>query len=554
MATRVTPDCEQIPINIVGSSSFGRYPKISLEKTYNMFESDNWLVDFPGYQKVLEMLPGGIEGRGLYKSFRGNLLVAVVDGNVYKIDKTLSSTLIGTLNTFNGNVFIDENLNNQICIVDGLNAYIYNWSLGGPKLTVQTGGAFASGALIPGYVTYHNEFFLFGNSRQSLNGAFWYAYVFSDNTHIVEAPNGQMTIQTKPDYALAIKRIPGQGSNVIVMGGLVSEIHTQIAATSFQPPYIKNQSFNIDYGVLSVDTIADNDTYIVWLGINQSNSVVILALSGQTLEKISTDGIDYLLGSLNHPEMSTGMMYTVDGQLFYHFTFYHPMDNLSLVYNFNNKKFYHVSDHNLDFHPAREVVFFNQNTTPGSLSQDSYFISISGGALYRFSTDITFINEDIPDPQNIFVTDPRLKYEIPRIRICKEIRFPTSAPFKINQLVFTLEMGVDQIPAVQDCLIYMITESGIRMFSEDDIQLVPEKGGIEDCVSRPYQARVDLSISKDGCETWGNYVSRFCHPAGKRKNMMRWEKQGYANDYTPKFKFWSLGRFVVSDGLVEVTP
>lgn len=548
MATRVTPDSEQIPINIVGSSSFGRYPKISLEKTYNMFESDGWLVDFPGYQKVLEILPGGVEGRGLYKSYRGNLLIAVVDANVYRIDSTLSATKIGVLNTFRGNVFIDENLNDQICIVDGLNAYIYNWSTYS-AVTVQTDGALGSGALIPNYVTYHNEFFLFGNSPNSANGAFWYAYVFSDPTHI--AQEAQLTLQTKPDYALAVKRIPGQASNVLVLGGLVSEVHTQVGGLI---PYIRNQSFNVDYGVLSVDTIADNDTYIVWLGVNQTNNVTILALTGQGVEKISTDGIDYLLSSLVQPQKSTAMMYTVDGQLFYHFTFYDPRDNLSLVYNFNNKKFYHVSDHNLDYHPAREVVFFSQNSFSGPLTAEMFFMSLNGGAIYRFSTDITFINLDIPDAENIFETDPRLKYEIPRIRICKQIRFPTSAPFKINQLVYTLEMGVDRIPAVQDCLIYMITESGIRMFSENDIQLVPEKGGQEDCVSRPYQARVDLAISKDGGETFGNYVSRYCHPVGKRKNMMRWEKQGFANDYTPKFKFWSLGRFVVNDGIVDVTP
>ena len=59
MAIRVTPKSEQIPINIVGSSSFGDWPKISLEKTYNMFESDGWLVPYPGWHKVLIPLAAG---------------------------------------------------------------------------------------------------------------------------------------------------------------------------------------------------------------------------------------------------------------------------------------------------------------------------------------------------------------------------------------------------------------------------------------------------------------------------------------------------------------
>ena len=39
----------QFPVNIVGSSIFGRYPKISIEKTYNMFMSDKFMVPYSGY-------------------------------------------------------------------------------------------------------------------------------------------------------------------------------------------------------------------------------------------------------------------------------------------------------------------------------------------------------------------------------------------------------------------------------------------------------------------------------------------------------------------------
>ena len=46
---------KQMPLNIVGSSVFGRYPKISIEKTYNMLISDNWMVNYPGYSKVIDL-------------------------------------------------------------------------------------------------------------------------------------------------------------------------------------------------------------------------------------------------------------------------------------------------------------------------------------------------------------------------------------------------------------------------------------------------------------------------------------------------------------------
>ena len=135
---RQTPNATREEVNIVGSSTFGRYKKISSEKTYNMFVSDEWLVNTAGYQKVYELLPEGL-GRGIFTSIRGNRLIVVVDSFVYSINEHLVPTFVGMLGTERGVVYIDENLNSQICIVDGLNAYIYNYSLPGSSLTVQTG-------------------------------------------------------------------------------------------------------------------------------------------------------------------------------------------------------------------------------------------------------------------------------------------------------------------------------------------------------------------------------------------------------------------------------
>ena len=563
MATRNTPDAQQIPINVVGSSKFGRYPKISLEKTYNMFESDGWLVDFPAYAKILEMLSSGREGRALYRSFRGNFLIGVVDSNVYRVNRGLTSPiLIGALNSSTGEVYIDENLIEQLCLVDGLHAYIYHYSEP-PNLTIQMNGPLGTGDLIPNYVTYHNSFFLFGNANKTTQGAAWYVYKENEaNLHQILL-HDVLALQTKPDRALAVKRIPGQSANVLVLGGSVCEIHTQtggISSTGVPITYQRNSSFSSDYGCLAVSTIAESDTHICWLGINEGNAPSIMMFTGNTVERISTDGIDYLLDSLFHPELSTAMMYRVDGHLFYHLTFYYIAedrpdlsDNLSLIYDIDNKKFFHISDQNLDFHPARQIVYFDN---------ELYFISIRNGAIYRFSTDLTFINEDIPDnidsPNGIFETDPNLKYEMQRIRIPASIKFPTSTPFTANQFVFTLEQGCDNIEGIQECLILMITENDIRMFSEFGgpgnygIQLVPERHGQEDCESTPYQPRIDLALSRDGAVTFGNYVARYLNPLGYRKNILRWNKMGSANDLTLKIRFWSLGRFVSNDGLLDV--
>lgn len=581
MGMRVTPKSEQLPLDIVGSSKFGDYPKISLEKTYNMFHSDGFLVPYPGYHKVVELLAGaGREGRGLFRSFRGDFMVAVIDNAVYKVNLNLGLELVGFLATSSGEVFMDENLSQQICIVDGTNMYIYNYALNSvtqqSDIFIQSGGP-----LRPNYVTYHNTFFLIGNGATDGNGSRWFAYQRATDTTITM--HTEMALQTKPDNALAIVRIPGQASNVLVFGGAVCEVHTQTGGlnrTGQPQDYQRNNSISIDEGCLSVSTIATNNTFIAWLGISDGNMPAIVLMQGQQTKRISTDGIDFFLQTLKAPEKSTAMMYRLNGHLFYHLTFFDPADNVTLLYDIGEDKFYHLSDHNLDFHPARSMVFFNanQNDILDEVPQNIFFLSIKGGNIYQLSQKFTSIVEDINTDLEAGV-DPNLVFEMQRIRICRPIRFPTSMPFKANQLCFTIEMGCDNIDAIQECLVLMITEDNIRIFSEDNRinpafllppppfpnpappqflhdykQLVPEDAGQEDCVATPYRGRIDLAISKDGGETFSNYVPRYMNPIGVRKNILRWNKMGRANDLTPKIRFWTLGKVVATNGYVEVTP
>ncbi len=114
----MTPNAQQIPVKIVGSSIFGRHPIISDERTWNMFISDGWLLNFAGYQQAVDILPQGIEGRGLFHSTRGNFLLAIFASNIYRIDQNLGWTFLFSMGTSTGEVFMDENLSSQICIVD----------------------------------------------------------------------------------------------------------------------------------------------------------------------------------------------------------------------------------------------------------------------------------------------------------------------------------------------------------------------------------------------------------------------------------------------------
>jgi hypothetical protein len=526
---------QQIPINVVGSSTFGRYSKMSNARTYNMYMSstgegqsvNEWLISFPGYKAVTELLSSG-EGRGIFRSIRGNFMLAVVNANVYRINTNLGYILIGSLSSNTGEVFMDENLNNQICIVDGTNAYIYNHSLA-PNLTIQA----LSGTLIPNYVAYHNTFFLFGNGNTSGNGAAWYAYSYATDTTISQTT--QLALQTKPDYAIAVKRIPSQSANVLVFGTAVCEVHQQVGGIL---NYQRVNSVSVDYGCLSVSTIDAADQFIAWLGVNEFNAPVIMVYSGQGSANISTDGIAYELSNIQFPAQSTAAFIRVDGHLMYQLTFYNAADNVTYLYDFNTQKFFNLSDQYLNYHPARQYAYFNQQ---------NYFVSLNNARLYKIDSDITVINE------NLVGNLSSLIYDMQRIRITDNYAQEDSDRFIANRLTLTIEQGTDP-EYINSGIGYIVTEqtndpAGAYIVAEDGETYIVIEGST---TAIGYRPRVDLSISTDGAITWSNTVTYPMNPLGFRKNIMNWNRLGGCNTITFKFRFWGRHHFVVNQAVLEI--
>jgi hypothetical protein len=62
---------------------------------------------------------------------------------------------------------------------------------------------------------------------------------------------------------------------------------------------------------------------------------------------------------------------------------------------------------------------------------------------------------------------------------------------------------------------------------------------------------VDLSISTDGGASFGTQWAAYLPAIGHRKNRLMWWQCGIANDFVAQFKFWGMGRFVVTDGIAN---
>jgi len=558
---------KQFALNIVGSSKFGRYPKINIEKTYNMFESDHFLVPYAGYKIAINAssFKGGDQGRGIYASVKLGKIVVVIDSTVYlvtlQVDPfTQNSEFqqvipIGTLQTSSGVVYITENNKPQILISDNTALYIYDPTLSPTFQLISTP------EFIPGYVTFHDTYFICAAKSDSFYTPSatntWRLSGQNDGTTWPNVAQNIGLLQTKSDNIQAVVRFPSKGNMIFVMGETVTESWFDTGAQLF--PYQRNNQFNVDYGCLSAATVAYMDEIVVWLGANEKSGPIILYSDGGMPEKITTDGIDYLFSQLNDPADSQAFLYRQDGHLFYHINFY--TDNLSLFYDFNTGKFYHASDQNLNYFIAAQLAYFNNQY---------YFVSKNTGNLYAFDTIFTMY-EDFDVNKNI------IENEIPRIRSCANVRLPSQEYFIANDVGFTIETGVTNYQTqnigypflvtqdnkyiiTQGSFVNIATQDNNPLITQDNKFIVDQNLNINDfsmLISNNQQTlditpAVDLSISTDGGYSFGNEFRYVLNGIGKTKNRLMWWQAGIANDLICQFKFWGIGRFVATDGILNI--
>lgn len=460
---------KSIPFRVAGSTMFGRYPKISTEQTFNFILSDDWMVPSAGYANVATISPSG-QGRGIYASSIYQHMILVIDNLVYTVNKNLAVTLIASIDTTDGDVFIDENNGSQIAICDKKNIYIFDYST----------NTFSKAALdfLPGYVCFQDTYFI----APDLKNAQWRLSGNNDGLSWPDAPSSVGSFQTKPDRPVAAIKVPGRGNMLYVFGSIVTESWNDLGYQLF--PYQKNTYYNIDYGTLNPATIAANDQIVVWLGANEKSGPVIMYTQGGQPQQISTDGINFKLAEIKYPQNSYGFLFKQDGHQIYQFTF--PDDNLSYQYDFETGKFFTVTDQYMNFHIAKRVVAFNNSY---------YFVSFTDGNLYELNSKYTTYNGA----------------EIPRVRVCENIRTPDSTRFIVNDLTFTLEHGNSQGEQAIDC-----------------------------------------SFSHNGGESFSSYERRILNKLGRRPNKLDFWNLGMANDFVPQFRFWGFDRFVISNGLASI--
>jgi hypothetical protein len=102
----------------------------------------------------------------------------------------------------------------------------------------------------------------------------------------------------------------------------------------------------------------------------------------------------------------------------------------------------------------------------------------------------------------------------------------------------------------QDAL--LATQNGFNLVSQqfdetDFFYLISEQNDLQNTVPK-----VGLSISIDGGEHFSSSDDIEMPPIGQRKNKLMWWQLGAANNMVCQFRFWGLGRFVATDGVLNI--
>jgi hypothetical protein len=121
--------------------------------------------------------------------------------------------------------------------------------------------------------------------------------------------------------------------------------------------------------------------------------------------------------------------------------------------------------------------------------------------------------------------------------------------FIVKSLGFTIENGQPNEPIQVLGNAYLITQDGNMLVTQDGNYLITQDQLLT--LSGLYPEAIDLSISRDGAESFGNSVRYTMNPTGRKRSRLIFQRLGQANDFTPLIRFIGYGRFVAFDGVLE---
>lgn len=255
------------------------------------------LVSTPGLTLLLALPASPV--RGAYTDSKGQLWAAA--GNkVYSVSSLWVATEVGTLDTTLGPIYFKDNTIDVVC-VDGL--YGYTWDINDSTTFARIVDANFLGA---DRVEYLDSYFIFNRpgTRQ---------FILSPLNAVTPFSGLDVgTVGSTP--ADLIGHIVVQ-ENLYLFCGDHYEVWYNSGASSF--PFERIQGSVYPIGCVSPYSIQSVGASVIWLALDKDGQGCVYRVAGLQPQKISTNAIETLLGSITDLSGATAWAYNQAGQFFY---------------------------------------------------------------------------------------------------------------------------------------------------------------------------------------------------------------------------------------------
>jgi len=238
-----------------------------------------------------------------------NETLYVVSGNrLYSVSETGTVTLLGVGISETNVVSMCDN-GDQLCIVNGVNGYIYSTATGFIRITDSNFHAADVVTFFDGYFVFNwagtNKFFI----SNLLDGTTYDALAFA-------------SAEVQPDYVLSVVN---QQENLLIFG--TRSIETWYDSGDINFPFARYDGATIERGLAAAKAVIKEDNSVFFLG----NDLIFYRLNGVVPVRVSTHAIETAWNKYNRVDDAYCFTVTYEGHKWIHVTF--PSANATWVYD-----------------------------------------------------------------------------------------------------------------------------------------------------------------------------------------------------------------------------
>jgi hypothetical protein len=336
------------PLQLIGAAYTARSLNFDASRLVNLYpeasgsgqsKSIAMLIGAPGLRRFATLAGGGVRGT---LRFSATVSLAVVGGNVYKVDTSGNGTLIGTIANASTPVSMASN-GTVVMLVTGSEGYEVNPTTN--AVTQILNPAFTGADR----VDYIDGYFVFNKPGTQ---QFQITQLLSTNID----PLDFASAEGAPDLLISLLV---DHREVWLFGETTTEVFFNSGNADF--PFERIQGAFIQQGCAAKNSPARLGISVVWLSSNEQGQGMVLKAQGYQPTRISTHAIEYAINQYATISDAVGYSYQSEGHNFYILTF--PSANATWVYDDNTQLWHERAwrnpvDASLNRHRAQCVMAF----------------------------------------------------------------------------------------------------------------------------------------------------------------------------------------------------